>query len=152
MNPKQMLKKTKFLAVQMRRSKNLSIAVGLPKEKVGGAIYEDGQTIISVGAQHEYGVGVPRRSFLRVPFIKKSRDISEKLRKGFELIAEKGYTAEKSLNLVGAYVTNVSKGAFTSRGYGTWTPNKPSTIAAKGSSQPLIDTGTLRNSITWVVR
>ncbi len=33
-----------------------------------------------------------------------------------------------------------------------WAPNAPSTIAAKGSDRPLIDTGALRASIVGVVR
>lgn len=33
-----------------------------------------------------------------------------------------------------------------------WAPNAPSTIRRKGSSQPLIDTGSLRAAITYVVR
>ena len=33
-----------------------------------------------------------------------------------------------------------------------WPPNKPSTIKRKGSDMPLIDTGKLRASITYVVR
>ena len=32
---------------------------------------------------------------------------------------------------------------------GPWTPNSPVTIARKGSSRPLIDTGELRASITY---
>ena len=31
-------------------------------------------------------------------------------------------------------------------------PNRPSTIRMKGSDQPLIDTGSLRKSIIYVVR
>jgi hypothetical protein len=33
-----------------------------------------------------------------------------------------------------------------------WPPNKPATIKAKGSDRPLIGTGALRASITWVIR
>lgn len=33
-----------------------------------------------------------------------------------------------------------------------WPPNAPMTIRLKGSDQPLIDTGNLRKSITYVVR
>lgn len=33
-----------------------------------------------------------------------------------------------------------------------WAPNAPATIARKGSDRPLIDTGALRNSISYVVR
>jgi hypothetical protein len=32
-----------------------------------------------------------------------------------------------------------------------WAPNAPFTVALKGSSTPLIDTGQLRQSITWSV-
>lgn len=33
-----------------------------------------------------------------------------------------------------------------------WPPNSPKTIAKKGSSRPLIDTGTLRKAITYVIK
>jgi hypothetical protein len=35
---------------------------------------------------------------------------------------------------------------------GPFEPNKPATIARKGSDRPLIDTAQLLNSITYVVR
>ena len=35
---------------------------------------------------------------------------------------------------------------------GNWTPNSPATIVRKGSSKPLIDTSTMRNRVTHVVR
>ena len=34
---------------------------------------------------------------------------------------------------------------------GNWKPNAPLTIELKGSSHPLIDTGQMRQSITYVV-
>lgn len=33
-----------------------------------------------------------------------------------------------------------------------WPPNAPSTIKKKGSAQPLVDTGVLRQSITYIIR
>jgi len=33
-----------------------------------------------------------------------------------------------------------------------WAPNSPSTIQAKGSDMPLIDTGEMRKAITYIVR
>lgn len=33
-----------------------------------------------------------------------------------------------------------------------WPPNAPSTIKRKGSAQPLVDTGALRQSITYIIR
>ena len=46
---------------------------------------------------------------------------------------------------------NAARGWFTD-GRNGWAPNKPATIARKGSDRPLIDTGAMRNSIVGVVR
>ena len=45
-------------------------------------------------------------------------------------------------DLVAAAVDNID-----TRGQGTWEPNKPSTIAKKGSDQPMVDDGVLLGSI-----
>ena len=45
---------------------------------------------------------------------------------------------------------NAARSWFTD-GRNAWALNKPSTIAAKGSSRPLIDTGALRTSIQGIV-
>jgi hypothetical protein len=34
---------------------------------------------------------------------------------------------------------------------GGWAPNSPVTVKMKGSSRPLIDTGAMRQSVTYVV-
>lgn len=46
---------------------------------------------------------------------------------------------------------NAARGWFTNPRNG-WAPNAPSTIAAKGSDTPGIDTGATRAAITYVVR
>lgn len=97
-------------------------------------------------------IDIPRRSFLRVPFATKKAEIADMLLKTFKAASEGKMTAEIALGRVGAFATNISKGAFTSRGYGQWPDIKASTKKRKGSSQPMIDTGTLRNSVTYVVR
>lgn len=45
---------------------------------------------------------------------------------------------------------NIVKGWFTDSSNG-WPPNAESTIARKGSDRPMIDTGQLRNSISYIV-
>lgn len=37
---------------------------------------------------------------------------------------------------------------FSTRGYGTWPENAPETVARKGGSHPLIDTGRLNDALT----
>lgn len=55
------------------------------------------------------------------------------------------------MNRLGLRSVNWIKRWFTSPQNG-WLPNAPSTIKKKKSSRPLIDTGQLRNSITYVIR
>ena len=152
MTPEQMLKNTTAYLKNLEKAKRGYVAVGLPGEEVGGTVYDDGQTVAQVGAQHEYGAGVPRRSFLRTPFTAKQDDLTAAIAKQFEDVFQRGKKAEQALGLIGTVAVNISKGAFTTRGYGEWPDITDDTKDAKGSSQVLIDTGTLRNSITYVVR
>lgn len=56
----------------------------------------------------------------------------------------------RQLKLAGQVAENAVKAWFTNPRNG-WAPNKPSTIRAKGSSRPLIDTGALRQAVRSVV-
>lgn len=141
------LKQLQDYASNLEKAKRAHVAVGLPKEKVGGKIYGDGITIVRVGVIHEF----TGRSFLRVPFQIKSDEINDFISKQFTEVFS-GKPVDKIMGLVGIKARNISVGAFTTQGYGTWAPNSPATIKAKGSSQPLIDTVTLRNSINYVAR
>jgi len=137
----------------MEDAKKKAVFVGLPKEKVGGEVYGDGMTIIRNGAIHEFGAGnIPQRSFLRVPFQTKRKELNAGIAKQFELMIDKGNSVIVALGRIGLIAENVSRGAFTSLGYGTWKPSTPATNRRKGSSQTLVDTGTLKGSITSVVR
>jgi hypothetical protein len=152
MTPEQMLENTGAYLKNLEKAKRGHVAVGLPAEEVGGTVYDDGQTVAQVGAQHEFGAGVPRRSFLRTPFSAKKDELETAIAKQFEDVFQRGKKAEQALGLIGTVAVNISKGAFTSRGYGEWPDISAATKEDKGSSQVLIDTGTLRNSITYVVR
>lgn len=153
LSPQQMLKRTGDYLANMEKAKRKHVAVGLPAEKVGGKIYGDGMSIVEVGAIHEYGAGDnPRRSFLRVPFQIKRAELDEGIVQQFRDVAEHGKDADRALGLIGTIAVNIIKGAFTSRGYGEWPDIQQSTKNAKGSSQVLIDSGTLRRSNTYVVR
>jgi hypothetical protein len=56
--------------------------------------------------------------------------------------------AEDAIKRLGEYGQSGIKSYIRN---GTFTPNADSTVAKKGSSMPLIDTGTLRNSIRYQV-
>lgn len=58
---------------------------------------------------------------------------------------------KENLNKAGLYASNCAKDWFTNPKNG-WPPNAPSTIKQKGSDRPLIDTSSMRNAITYVIR
>lgn len=146
------LKGLKAFASNLERAKRATVAVGLPVENVGGKVYGDGMSIVQVGAMHEYGFGNnPQRSFLRLPFQLHKDKIDDFIASQFAKVLE-GQSVDKALGLIGIKAQNISTGAFTTGGYGNWPALSPGTVKAKGSSRELIDTGTLRNSISWVVR
>lgn len=157
MKPEEFLKESQRLYKQMQIAKKSYVAVGLPLDKVGQKIYNNGMTIFSIGAVHEFGASVqgfdiPRRSFLRVPFATKKAEIADQMAKEWKAVFDGKRDAKQALGRFGIFAENISRGAFTTKGYGQWPDIQPATKKAKGSSQVLIDTGTLRNSITSIVR
>ena len=152
MTPEQMLENTGAYLKNLEKAKRGYIAVGLPSEEVGGTVYDNGQTVAQVGAQHEYGAGVPRRSFLRTPFAVKKDDMDKAIAKQFEDVFNRGKKAEQALGLVGKVAVNIVKGAFLTGGYGEWPDITDATKAAKDSTRILVDNKTLSGSITYVVR
>lgn len=59
--------------------------------------------------------------------------------------------AKRHLELAGMEGQNSARDWFEDPRNG-WAPNSPVTIALKGSERPLVDTGELRKSITYVVK
>ena len=137
---------------------NLKKAFGQKKvAKVGiigsGNAREGDQTNAALGLKHEFGSpaeNIPARSFLRMPVENQSKQITMavvKKRKSIEKAMAEGDMTFAYTQLGIAAEAAVIR-AFSTGGFGQWKPNAPSTIAMKGSSQPLIDTSQLRDNIT----
>ena len=153
MKPEDALEKLSKYVKQLEKARRLEVAVGLPLEKASAKIYENGQTVLSVGASHEFGTkDLPRRSFLRDTFTHKKKEIKADLDKRFKQVLSGKQNAENALNLVGIAARNYVIEAFRTQGFGHWPDDSDLTKERKKSDTVLIDTGTLRNSITWVVR
>lgn len=153
MTPEETLKKTTEYLKNLQAMKTHYVAVGLPASKVAGKKYEDGVSVIDVGAAHEFGTeDTPERSFLRAPFTLKKSEINRGIEKACEAVGAGRTDAITALNLIGVTARNISVKAFESGGYGTWPDIKDETKKAKGSSAILIDKGELRGDITWEVR
>lgn len=110
-------------------------------------------TNAEIGLVHEKGSisrGIPRRSFLLMPLEQKF----DKYIGAISASIMQGITTEnvKMVYLkMGVFAESLIQRAFATRGFGKWAPNKPATIARKGSDSPLIDTAQLRKSITSTV-
>lgn len=89
--------------------------------------------------------GVPARSFIREPFAAHRKEYLAALLELVPKVMEGKMTTKRALDLIGLKMATDMKKAIVK---GIPPPNAESTIAAKGSSKPLIDSGKLLSSIT----
>jgi hypothetical protein len=151
-----------FLAA-LKRAK-ITIEVGLldgtaadqehnaPKGKIGKFLRKAAGTsrltVREIGAIHELGLGVPKRSFIAAWVDEDASAINYQLTNmGKGLVRKNNPVPLETLaNQFGLW----SVGRIQQRiSDGIDPPLAPSTIARKGSSTPLINTGQLRSSITY---
>lgn len=134
--------------IRRRVQRNSGVYVGLPK---GAGSYEDGTPIAVIGAVQEFGSAdghIPERSFLRVPLAANTQLFRQIFKELMPQVLGGQMTMFQLMESVGARAAAVSQEAISA---GIAPPNAPSTIARKGSSTPLVDTGFLRQNITYVV-
>lgn len=106
-------------------------------------------TVAEIGFIHEFGSGnVPERSFMRSTIQTGKKDIIALQKKLLGQIQAGQIDVIKALGLVGEVFSDMIRQKIVSI---RTPPNSPRTIATKGSSNPLIDTGQLKNSITYEV-
>ena len=113
-----------------------------------------GDEVLTKGIVNEFGttkagkgknITIPERSFIRSTYNKNYKKVSRRFGQIFESFSKKNYAVIPKLKLIGLEQENKTKQTITDM---KSPPNKKSTIAAKGSSHPLIDTGELRSKIT----
>ena len=123
---------------------------GVSGVKVGffsTARYQDGTPVAAVAAWNEFGTKtIPERPFFRRALAEAERGVSNILAKGIE--TKKMVVGEQLAGRVGAHVQGKIRDSITAL---KEPPNAPETVRRKGSSNPLLDTGTLRNSVDWEV-
>jgi len=106
-------------------------------------------SLLEVAVVHEFGAGhVPARSFIRATIDEKRGEIEQLQGLLAKQILEGKVTPEDALGIVG---TKVAAWCQTRIAAGIAPPLKPATIARKGSSVPLVNTGQLKSAITWRV-
>ena len=121
---------------------------------------ESGNTVelLIIATVHEFGttiklknggkIVIPERSYLRSTFDNEKSKIVDKCDKLLESVINLKLPVEVFFQTIGEYIVGLVQGTLTDlKDPGLSDP----TIKAKGSSNPLIDTGRLRQSITYKV-
>ena len=115
----------------------------------GKATEEDGTDICDIAAWNELGtVNMPSRPFLRMSVDDNSDKINSFMSAQKRSIIN-GEPADRILKKIGIFQKDLIQEKITE---GSFAPNAPSTIKAKGSSKPLIDTGRMRQSVNFEIK
>lgn len=126
---------------------NRIVNVGVPE----GKREADGTPVARLAAVHEFGSpkqNIPERPFLRVTVRENARNYVRLNRINLVKMLRGQMTVDRALGQLG----EMAKGDVQRKiGTGPFTPLQQATIDRKGSSKPLIDTGQLVQSITWVL-
>ena len=109
--------------------------------------YDDGADMLLVAAANEFGNDtIPARPFMRGGFDQNQRALGRTAQRLWDQVLAGTLTARQALGLLGEQHQGQVQEYMTA----LQTPeNAPRTVAQKGSSNPLIDEGRLRNSIRW---
>jgi hypothetical protein len=104
--------------------------------------------LVTVAAIHEFGLGVPERSWLRAWVDENRTMIEADLRKAAQLVIGGKARLDVTLERVGLKFQAAIQERIVA---GIAPALAPETIARKGSSTPLVDTGQLKSAITYIV-
>jgi len=130
---------------------------------------EDGAPMLVIAAANEFGAKIPKhqarfggpddenpggwviipeRSYLRAWFDENVDALQATIEHLIGQVVEGKISGRVALETIGGYVATHVQAYMVDL---KTPPNAPSTIRRKGSSNPLIDTGQLKDSITWKV-
>jgi hypothetical protein len=136
---------------EVARMADHHVLVGVQGAEAAANYQGTGLTIAQIGSVHEFGrpaINIPERSFIRAGIDEHRERILNRCTRMAAGIMGRVITVEQALGLLGEYTVGLLKARIAR---GIEPPNRPSTIRRKGSSKPLIDTGQLRNSITYAI-
>lgn len=139
-SPKKAIKEIEKLAKSLKGPD--LVKVGLPK---GSNDYPDGTSVIMVGLVHEFGSpsrNIPQRSFLRSTVASNKREYKDIFKRLGKKIVDGKITKLEALKLIGLKVQTDVMDKITDI-------DSPELKSRDGN--PLVDTGHLRQSITYEV-
>lgn len=106
--------------------------------------YEGGKSVASVARYNEFGLGVPRRSFMRPAVHRNRQQLRETLKADYRQTIRNNGNTMNVLSRFGLYV----QGLIQNQIIQTYSPpNAPSTIKRKGFNAPLRDSRLMLHSV-----
>ena len=156
MNPKVSLQRSgpgaRLIAAQLASISKIDVLVGIPETKASrrkGQI--NNAELMYIHTHGSPARNIPPRPVIEPAIANDEGPITLQLEQALQsVLEEQPQQALAPLNAAGLEARNACIRWFDDPNNG-WPPNKPSTITAKGSSHPLVDTGQLKRSITYVV-
>jgi hypothetical protein len=134
---------------QIDAAKSASIEVGIMGDEGGLSQKKGGPglTVLDVATFHEFGLGVPERSFIRGWFDVYQATARKQISAMLQSVVAGRRSKSQMMELLGVrWVAEIQK--FIAAGTNLQ-PLEEVTILRKGSSVPLVDTGQLKASVTY---
>ena len=141
---------------EIENLKRLQVRVGfqddgtMASKREGDSVTDAEVSLLDVAMWNELGTAnSPSRPFLRNSVDDNASKISAFCRAQLKRIAQGSADAQDILKKIGV----MQKGLVQEKiANGSFEANAPSTVKKKGSDKPLIDTGRMRQSVSYVVR
>ncbi len=135
------------LKKELEKLQNIEVCAGFQH---GKATEDDGTDICDIAAWNEFGTSnIPSRPFIRDAVDNNGEQVAKMLQQEMAAVLNGESTTETLCKKAGLKMKDIIQESIKD---GDFAPNAASTIARKGSSHPLIDTGRMRQSVMYVVR
>lgn len=133
--------------------RHAAVKVGVLADGKGGE-YEPGValTVAQIAGVVHYGTAdghIPPRPFLTMAFDEQREELAAMGKAFMPEVIEGKMPLDRALNIMGAKLAAEAKKVISIGD--KLEENKPSTVAAKGSDRPLVDTGRLLGAIAWAI-
>ncbi len=132
----------------VENTKDATVKVGVLRGQGEHPNADRGQTVAEIAFWNEFGTQrIPPRPFLRSTLKNQKQVYKLAFKAALKQVLLRKISSPKAIGQIGAKVSTDIQSTITSL---STPPNAPMTIALKkGKANPLIDSGTLRRSITW---
>lgn len=146
-----------ILSAAMAMARDAHVKVGILGDSDRGGMHVEGSplTVAEVAIVNEFGTAdghTPSRPAHRMTFDRRREEIGREAAHALTaVVIDRKITVHQALTAMGLkHATEVRK--TITEGAGVPPPNAPSTVQAKGSSRPLVDTGVTVNVISYAVQ